>query len=149
MAALLALLSSALWGSADFVGGLMARRLPAFAVVTVAQGCALVGVVVWCLVTRAFDAPTGYVPWAVAAGLVGTVSLVAFYAALAAGTMGVVAPIAASGVVVPVIIGLFQGDSPSAAQLVGIAAAVLGIIMASGPELRGVEEDKQPGAPAS
>ncbi len=48
-----------------------------------------------------------------AAGLVGTCSLAAFYAALAVGTMGVVAPIAASGVIVPVLIGLAQGESPS------------------------------------
>ncbi len=140
MAAFLALLSSALWGTADFVGGLAARRLPAFAVVAWAQACALVLVLVWCIAAWAFTDPAGYLPWAVAAGLVGTVSLVAFYAALAAGTMGVVAPIAASGVVVPVIIGLIQGDSPSVAQLVGIGAAVLGIILASGPELRGVEK---------
>jgi drug/metabolite transporter (DMT)-like permease len=139
MAALLALLSSLLWGSADFVGGLVARRLPAFAVVAWAQACALVAVLVVCAATGAFDAPLGYLPWAIAAGFVGTVSLAAFYAALASGTMGVVAPIAASGVVVPVAIGLVQGESPSGVQLVGIVAAVVGIILASGPELRAVE----------
>ncbi len=139
MAALLALLSSLLWGSADFVGGLVARRLPAFAVVAWAQACALVAAFVVCLAVGAFDAPIGYVPWAIGAGLVGTVSLAAFYAALASGTMGVVAPIAASGVVVPVAIGLLQGESPSAVQLAGILAAVVGIILASGPEVRAVE----------
>jgi drug/metabolite transporter (DMT)-like permease len=73
---------------------------------------------------------------------------ICFYAALAIGTMGVVAPIAASGVVVPVFIGLFQGDSPSGLQLVGIAVAVVGIILASGPELKAAE-DGSTGGPRS
>ena len=58
----------------------------------------------------------------------------AFYAALAAGTMGVVAPIASTGVTIPVIVGLVRGDSPSPAQLAGIAVAVIGVVLASGPE---------------
>ena len=140
VAAVLALLSSALWGTADFVGGLLSRRLPSFAVVAWAQACALVAVLAWALAVSAFGDPRGYVLWAMAAGLVGTCSLAAFYAALAVGTMGVVAPIAASGVIVPVLIGLAQGESPSAAQLTGIGFAVVGIVLASGPELRGVEE---------
>ncbi len=137
MTAALALLSSLLWGSADFVGGLMTRRLPAFAVVAWSQACAFVAVLLWCLSVGAFDDPVGYLPWALGAGLIGTVSLAAFYAALATGTMGVVAPIAASGVVVPVVIGLAQGDAPGGLQLAGIVLAIIGIILASGPELRG------------
>jgi drug/metabolite transporter (DMT)-like permease len=68
------------------------------------------------------------------------VSLVAFYAALAKGTMGVVAPIAATGVVVPVAIGLVHGDRPKVLQLVGIGLAILGVVLASGPEVRDVEQ---------
>jgi drug/metabolite transporter (DMT)-like permease len=137
--ALLALLSSVVWGTADFVGGLVSRRRPAFAVVAWAHVCALVGVLVWCAVVGAFDDPRGYLPWGMAAGLLGLGSLACFYEALAVGTMGVVAPIAASGVIVPVVIGLGQGESPSGLQLAGIAFAVVGIILASGPELRAVE----------
>lgn len=137
--AFLALLSSVVWGTADFVGGLVSRRRPAFAVVAWAHVCALVAVLVWCAVAGAFDDPRGYLPWGIAAGLLGLGSLACFYEALAVGTMGVVAPIAASGVIVPVVIGLGQGDSPSLLQLAGIAFAVVGIVLASGPELRAVE----------
>jgi drug/metabolite transporter (DMT)-like permease len=137
--ALLALLSSVVWGTADFVGGLVSRRRPAFAVVAWSHACALVAVLVWCVAVGAFDDPRGYLPWGMAAGLLGLLSLACFYEALAVGTMGVVAPIAASGVVVPVVIGLVQGDSPSGLQLAGIAFAVVGIVLASGPELRAVE----------
>ena len=52
-----------------------------------------------------------------AAGLIGMASLIDFYAALAVGTMGIVAPIGATGVIVPVAIGLGQGDRPSPIQV--------------------------------
>ena len=67
--AFLALLSSVVWGTADFVGGLVSRRRPAFAVVAWAHACALVAVLVWCAVAGAFDDPRGYLPWGIAAGL--------------------------------------------------------------------------------
>jgi len=67
----------------------------------------------------------------------GVVGLSSFYSALATGTMGVVAPIAATGVVVPVVVGLAQGDRPSALQAAGVVVAVVGVVLASGPEARG------------
>src|SRR5688572_12145251 len=137
MAALLALLSSVLWGGADFLGGTISRRLPALLVVGASQLAGLVTVAVVAAAVGELDAPTGYLPWAVAAGLAGLGGLVAFYRALAMGTMGVVSPIAALGVVVPVAVGLARGERPAALQLLGIVVAVLGVVMASGPELSG------------
>jgi drug/metabolite transporter (DMT)-like permease len=137
MAALLALLSSVLWGGADFLGGTVSRRLPALVVVGASQLAGLLTVVVVAAAAGQLDAPPDYLPWAVAAGLAGLAGLVAFYAALAMGTMGVVSPIAALGVVVPVAVGLVRGERPAALQLAGIALAVVGVVMASGPELSG------------
>jgi drug/metabolite transporter (DMT)-like permease len=137
MAALLALLSSVLWGGADFLGGTISRRLPALLVVGASQLAGLLTVAVVATAAGELDAPTGYLPWAVAAGLAGLGGLVAFYRALAMGTMGVVSPIAALGVVVPVAVGLARGERPGALQLVGIVVAVLGVVLASGPELSG------------
>jgi drug/metabolite transporter (DMT)-like permease len=137
VAVLLALLSSVLWGSADFLGGLVSRRRLAAVVVGLSQAAGLLTILVIALAVGAFDDPTGYLPWAVAAGLAGMVGLVCFYAALAAGTMGVVSPIAALGVVVPVVVGLARGERPAALQLVGIAVAIVGVVLASGPELQG------------
>ena len=136
MPAVLALLSSVMWGSADFLGGTLTRRAHAVAVVAASQVLSLVLVLPFALATGAFDDPTGYLPWAFAAGVIGMVSLVAFYAALATGTMGVVAPIAATGVVVPVAFGLIGGDRPHALQLVGVGLAIAGVVLASGPEIR-------------
>jgi drug/metabolite transporter (DMT)-like permease len=110
--------------------------LPATGVVLVSQGVALIGLVVVALATGAFTDPIGYLGWAVAAASVGLVALVGFYAALADGTMGVVAPIAALGVAVPVVVGLAQGDRPTAWQGAGVVIAIVGVVLASGPELR-------------
>jgi drug/metabolite transporter (DMT)-like permease len=146
MAAFLALLSSALWGTSDFVGGTLSRRVSAVAVVGASQAIALVAVVPAVLIFHAYRDPTGYLPWAVAAGLVGSVSLAAFYFALAKGTMGIVAPIAATGVVVPVLIGVVGGDRPRPLQGVGIVLAIAGVVLASGPEFNAADRGAGLGA---
>jgi drug/metabolite transporter (DMT)-like permease len=130
----LALLSSLLWGASDFLGGTAARRLRSLVVVGGSQGIALLLLVPLALTLG--DRPDHL--WAgPLAGLAGLIGLGAFYAALAAGTMGVIAPIAAAGAVVPVVVGLARGESPSILQLAGIAVALGGVILASGPELSG------------
>jgi drug/metabolite transporter (DMT)-like permease len=135
VAALLALLSSVLWGSADFFGGLASRRLPAMLVVGWSQAAGLVAVGAVAVATGAWHDPAGWVGWSVFAGVCGTVGLVAFYTALAIGTMGVVSPIAALGVVVPVLAGLLGGDRPSRLQSAGMLLGLVGALAASGPEL--------------
>ena len=134
MAAVLALAASLLWGTGDFLGGTLSRRLHPAAVMRVTQLLALVGLLAIAAVAGELDAGGGYVGWGLAAGAVGTIALGSFYAALAGGTMGVVAPVAACGVVVPVGVGLAAGESPSLAQLAGIVVAVAGVVLASGPE---------------
>jgi drug/metabolite transporter (DMT)-like permease len=136
VSAILALLSSVMWGISDFLGGTASRRLSPFAVIGVSQAIALAGLLIIAGATGAYDDPTGYVGWAIASGVLGLIGLSSFYAALASGTMGVVAPIAAAGVVVPIGVGLARGESPSTLQLVGAGITVLGVVMASGPELR-------------
>ena len=130
---LLALLSSASWGTGDFLGGSLSRRAHPLVVMRDAQGLAFVGLVFVALFTGELDA-TGYLVWGVVAGLIGVVALGCFYAALAAGTMGVVAPIAATGAIVPVAVGIAEGESPTVVQITGIAVAIIGVILASGPE---------------
>lgn len=126
-----------MWGSADFLGGLLSRRRRAYAVVAGSQACGLLAVVVVAIVSGAWDGPMGWWGWSVLAGLVGASGLVAFYAALGSGTMGVVSPIAALGAVVPVLLGLLQGETPSAVVVAGLVLALLGVVTASGPELSG------------
>jgi drug/metabolite transporter (DMT)-like permease len=137
MTALLALLASLVWGTSDFMGGVVSRRVRPLVVVALAHLIALSTLIVIASATHSLAAGRGYLPWAAAAGAVGLVALVAFYSALSTGTMGIVAPIAGTGAVVPVLFGLASGESPSTLQLAGIAAAVGGVVLASGPELAG------------
>jgi len=136
VAALLALLSSVLWGTSDFLGGTVSRRLPPATVILVSQAVALVLLVPLALLLGG-DVSARTVGPAVLAGVVGPAALAAFYRALAIGTMGIVAPVAALGVVVPVVAGLTAGEDPSRLQLAGIAVAVVGVVLACGPELDG------------
>lgn len=134
MAVFLALAASALWGLADFGGGLLSRRRAALAVVVTSQFLALVALGAFIAATGAAAVP---LPWqGLAAGAVGAVALLAFYRCLAIGPMGLVAPIASTGVVVPVLYGVLTGERLGMIQIAGIGLAVAGIVLASGPELQ-------------
>ncbi|HEX3900500.1 MAG TPA: DMT family transporter [Mycobacteriales bacterium] len=136
MGILLALASSALWGTSDFYGGTLTRRRPAVTVAAVSELIGLTCVLIAAIATGAVTSSHGYLVWGLLGAVAGTAGVVAFYEALATGTMGIVAPIAATGVVVPVVVGFIQGDRPSGWQIAGIVVAVIGIIFASGPELQ-------------
>jgi drug/metabolite transporter (DMT)-like permease len=135
MAAVLALLSSVLWGSADFLGGTISRRHQAALVVGTSQAAGLLAIAVVAVAAGALGDDPGYLPWAVLSGVAGVVGLVSFYAALAAGTMGVVAPIAAAGAALPVLAGLVSGERPGPVALSGAVTALAGVVAAAGPEL--------------
>jgi drug/metabolite transporter (DMT)-like permease len=140
MLPLLALASSAVWGTSDFFAGLKARTMAPPAVVAVTQGAALVALSAILLVRDTGFSPSfsGNGPlWSIAAGVAGATGLVCFYTALASGTMGVVAPISSLGALVPVFLGLLTGEEPSVTAWVGMAVAVAGAALASGPELSG------------
>ncbi|MFF8601053.1 EamA family transporter [Streptomyces sp. NPDC015232] len=143
MTALLALGTSLLWGLADFGGGLLTRRFPALTVVVVSQTIAVLVLGSVVLATGAFDEAGPRLWYAVAAGVVGPVAMLAFYRALALGPMGVVSPLGSLGVVVPVGVGLLLGDRPGLLQFAGIGVAVLGVVLAGGPELRGAPVQRQ------
>ncbi|MEU3952625.1 EamA family transporter [Streptomyces achromogenes] len=137
MTAFFALLTSFLWGLADFGGGLLTRRTPALTVVVVSQGIAAVVLGAIVLATGGWSEAGPRLWFAFAAGLVGPVALLCFYQALALGPMGVVSPLATLGVAVPVGIGLVLGERPGLFQAAGIVVAVTGVVLAGGPQLRG------------
>jgi drug/metabolite transporter (DMT)-like permease len=134
MSALLALAASVLWGTSDFGGGLISRRLSATATVFISQAFALAGLLA--LLPFLPVHAGSYFLTGAAAGLAGTLSLAAFYRALATAPMSLVAPISAAGTIIPVLVGLARGDRLSPLQGAGIGVALLGIVLASGPELR-------------
>ena len=135
MGAVLALLSSALWGTADFLGGFMSRRYHPVSVYGWAQvfGCA--ALIAYAITTGAWRDDLGYLPWAIATGVVGLFAMLAFYTALATGPMGIVSPLVSVSVVIPLGYALIRGESPAPLQVLGIVIAIIGILLASGPEL--------------
>jgi len=137
LAVLLALASSVVWGTADFGGGLVSRRLPTIAVTVVSQSAGFVAL----LVTLAVEG--GHVivrsfALGLAAGAGGGAGLAAFYRALAVGTMSIVSPVVACGAVVPFTIALATGERPSRIALAGAVVALAGAVLAS------VEESRAP-----
>ena len=141
MASLLAILSSILWGSADFFGGKLSKRYQAIAVTAVSQAFGLLIGITIVLVSSSWIKPNlswdGYFLSGVCAGLLGFLGLVAFYTGLATGRMGVVAPISALSVLIPLTIAFINGEKPSSTQLLGMGIALTGAVFASGPELKG------------
>jgi drug/metabolite transporter (DMT)-like permease len=126
----LALGASLAWGVADFVGPLVSRSLGTLRVLLWAQ-VGGVAALVLALAVRA-EAPHGWgVLYAVGAGCGGIAGLYAYYRGMQLGQMSVVAPIAGISAVIPVAVGFASGDNPSAAQVAGVACAIVGVGFAS------------------
>ncbi len=132
MAALLALISSITWGSADFLGGIAARRVGALRVLTVSYPAGvvvLIPIAIWLLPGQL----SGDVAlWAIAGGAVGAVAMVLLYGALARGPMGIVSPLTAvMSAAIPVAVGLALGESLGWIAFVGMALAAVAVILVS------------------
>jgi drug/metabolite transporter (DMT)-like permease len=126
----LALGASLAWGVADFTGPLVSRTLGTLRVLFWAQvgGVAALGLA---LAVRG-DEPHGWgVLYAIVAGGAGILGLYAYYRGMQLGQMSVVAPIAGVSAVIPVAVGFASGDNPSAAQVAGVACAIVGVGVAS------------------
>lgn len=140
MGSLLALLSSLLWGTADYLAGNLSKRFKALAVTGVSQTFGLIFGVIAIAISGNFITPTftmnGYFLPGIIAGIAGFIGLTAFYTGLATGRMGVVSPISSLSVLIPLLYALLQGERPSSTQTTGIVIAIAGAFMASGPEMR-------------
>ena len=139
MASLLALLSSILWGTADFEGGRLSKRHPPIAVVGFSQVIGLIFGITLMLITGAWHSRAlgdgGYLIPGLLAGLLGYFGLFCLYAGLSTGRMGVVSPISSMGAIIPLVYALFNGDKLSTFTSIGVICALTGVFFASGPEL--------------
>ena len=128
---------------ADFLGGLMARRVSVLVVICVSQTAGLL-VIALAVAAVGESAPEGnFVPYAAAAGVSGACGLAAFYRGLAVGKMSIVAPISSMAVVVPVAVGIATGDRPSAVQAAGAALGIFGIVLASRESVEHEDADRR------
>ena len=130
-----------LWGTADFTGGYASRRANAFVVTALAHACAFALMLAVAITQHgAFPSRTS-IAWAVLAGAVGGFSLAIFYRALAAGQMGLTAPISALlGAAIPTLADIAMEGAPSRWTIAGFALAVIALWLITRPE-PGIEED--------
>jgi len=125
--ALLALVSALVWGVADFVGGLASRRSTPLQTLVLTTPAGLVLIVPVALLVG--GDPTGTALPGICSALFGSMGILLLYAALTIGPMGIVSPIAAViGAVIPVVVGLVQGDRPGPAAYAGMLLAVVAIV---------------------
>lgn len=125
----LGLASSVAWGISDFLGGLQSRRISALTVLLVSQPVGLVLALAVALSFGGDELGVREAGIAAGAGAAAVLALGAFYRAMALGSVTVVATIGALGVLVPVVVGLAQGDRPAAVQGVGALAGVVGVVL--------------------
>lgn len=124
-------LSSFLFGSADFLGGVAAKRSAAPAVAILSGLGGLLAV----LVAIPFFGGSPKLPdlaWGGAAGVCGAVSVSLMYRALALGPMSLASPVfSLIGLCVPVLLGLTWGERPHLVSWIGVGLAVLAIPLLS------------------
>jgi drug/metabolite transporter (DMT)-like permease len=128
---LFGLAAALVWGVSDLLGGIVSRRLSVSTV-----GIAVQSIAALCYGAAAIATGAPRPTWALlapglATGLAIAVSQLTFYRALALGTMGIVAPISATGAALPVLVSLVRGEAPSPLGLAGALAAGVGIFLAS------------------
>jgi drug/metabolite transporter (DMT)-like permease len=126
-----ALAAAALFGSADFLGGMASRQTRAASVLVISAPAGAVLVLAAALLAG-IPFQTAGLGWALAAGAAGGAGLIIFYAGLAAGPMSVVAPVSALvSTVLPVGAALAMGERASAAVYAGAALCLLAIVLVS------------------
>ncbi|MGH9586713.1 MAG: EamA family transporter [Acidobacteriaceae bacterium] len=140
--------TAAAWGAADFAGGLATKRAaPAF-VVAVAHGFSLL---LLYLVAVAVHAPSFWNFYGFLSGVFCGGGLIALYAALSRGSMGLSA--ALSGVIAavfPVVYSWLREGHPTPRRLAGFAIAAVAIWMvAYVPDRKSSSETDSSGTPAS
>lgn len=137
-AIVLALGASLSWGLADFFGPLEGRKLGALRTLVYVQLGGLAGIAL-IVAVRGLGPKSAVTLLAIPAAISGTLGLFAYYRGIAVGAISIVAPIAGVSAVVPVIVGIASGESPSTLQLAGIACALIGVFLASREPGRGGE----------
>jgi len=139
MASLLALLSSAMWGTADFFAGRLSKKHHPFAVLGFSQVFGLLVGILIVVISGSWQGKVlgldGFLIPGALAGLFGYIGLACLYEGLSTGRMGVVSPISSLSTVIPLAYALITGDVLSTITLFGVVIALVGVFCASGPEL--------------
>jgi drug/metabolite transporter (DMT)-like permease len=133
--------SATAFGAGDFSGGLASRRVSGLTVAGLAQAIGLVALLVLVAVLRPAVPDGGTLAMAALAGACGGFGLVALYAGLSLGSMGVVTALSGVGsVALPLLLGYVLGRAPvSPAQWLGVVITMAAVGAASGATRQGVQ----------
>ena len=132
MGALLALISSVAWGSADVAGGLGARRVGSVRVIAVNYPAGAIVLTVFALVVVPGTIDREVILLSMVTALVGTIGMILLYAALAVGPMGIVSPLTAiGGAAIPVIVGVIRGEPLTLLFVLGAILALVAVVLVS------------------
>ncbi len=136
LGAALALISAAVWGGGDFMGGYASRRSSAIHTLSLAAVSGLTILILAAGIERESFPSWRGILLAAMGGISGALGIAAFWRALTMGHVAVVAPTA--GVIsaaLPVVVGIFTEGLPGTATLGGFGLALAGIwlVSAAGP----------------
>ena len=145
MIEILALASAICYGSADFFGGLTARRANTIATVFWSQFVGLVLLAIALPFLPAATVSSRDWIWGFTAGFSGGIGVALLYRALAIGTMAVVAPTTAViAAVIPVLFAFIMGERLGFWTLVGVGLALVAILLVSRPAPEVAAEHSRP-----
>ncbi len=130
LSAVIALVGAVVYGSADFLGGLAARRLRSIVVTAVAAVAGLAALLLaQPLFVGVWSAPD--IAWGVLGGVVSVVAIALLYACLAIGPMSILSPLTAVvSAVAPMLWGLLvKGDALAPIGYAGLALALVAVVL--------------------
>lgn len=131
IALLLALGCSLAYGCADFLGGLGARKAHVLRTVMIAAPASLtVELLLWPVLGASFAPAT--LAWGAASGVASAAAFALLYRTLAIGPMNVLSPVTALvSAILPVGVGLVQGDHLGLTGLIGLPLALSAVVLVS------------------
>lgn len=131
LAIYLSLLACFCWGVSQFLAGIKTRTLPVLTLMTFTSAA---GFTVFLIATAIRGVPLPKEPnlvFALLGGVAGIGGVYSLYRGLAVGAVSIVVPVSALCALVPVAVGLIQGEIPHIIQGIGIFAALCGGVFIS------------------
>jgi drug/metabolite transporter (DMT)-like permease len=134
------------WGTADFMARGVSMRLGAWRALLYAQLVSFVCLLVltaWNLETAEWT--FGVLALGALLGGLNVLGSMLLYRALSVGRLAIISPIASSFAAITLMLSLLTGDVLSIGKIAGLVLTVIGVIMASTPELTASEEERKRG----
>jgi drug/metabolite transporter (DMT)-like permease len=137
MSVILAAVAAAGYAASDITSAAAVRRVSPAAIAFWAHVVAAVLLLVPAALVAPIPAGSGLVV-ALVAGAIAGVGVLAYYAALQRGPASVLAPLAASGLALPVLLGVARGERTVVLAAVGLVFLLVGVTLLAGRDRSGV-----------